>query len=1410
MKAVNTGSADNDLDYTLSTCRALSPARQTFHGKLTIVFIFTLLLFFLSGLASPAQATTAPTIDPSYEVFSTSPQAVTITADMGDSIYYTTDGSDPDTGSTSYSSPFNVSVTTTVKAVAYDGVNLSAITTSIVQIDSTTANLPTSGLLCWLKADNGVITSSGSVTTWIDVSGNNNDATQSNSSNRPGVNSSAVAGLPAVTFNGSSQSLDLPSGFSDFTSGMSIFIVAKPTSAGSNNTILDLLAGSGSFNGRIVLWEPTTSQLRLELRNSSASVSDLNGTYQLGSYQLMEVIDDGSTTATMYIDSIQNAQNTSMYAIPNTTRATNVIGRYGYGSAFYAGEIAEILIYNEELNSTERAYVEEYLSQRYALPIPAPSISPENAVLASGPQSVTISHPMSAADIYYTTNGTTPTSGSTLYTGPFNISETATIKAIAVLGSSTSDVDTSYIQIDPSTAGVSRSGLLCWLKGDNGVISSGGTVSAWLDGSGNGNNATQTNSSNQPGLTASSIGGLPTITFNGSNQSFNLASGFSDFTNGMTMFVVANPIAAGDNNTIIDLLAGASNLNGRIVLWEPTTSQLRLELRSAAGAVSSLNGIFQMGNFQLMEAVYDGSTSATMLSNSVEEAESSSMSVVPDIARNGNVIGRYGYGSSYFNGEISEILIYNRDLDDDERSAVEQYLNNRYQLAQYAPSMSPSNGVFDESTNVTLATQPWANIRYTLDGSTPTTSSNLYLGSLPISKSAQIKAVAVQPFGVSEITTGVVQIDSTTSLVPRDNLALWLKSDYQVAASGGKVSNWMDASGNGNDASQATSSNQPALKVNAINGLPTVTFDGSTKFLQMGSGFADFTSGASAFIVAKPVSPVTSDGTLFDLGNAGSNDLALREPSSTGLELFSYSGGTPSSISASSAITVDQFQLMEAIHTGSDLTGRLLTDGSKTAFGPLTQLVNTTRSNNFIGQWNDGSGRFNGEIAEILLFSREVTAAERADIEAYLCDRYHLSVPPPLISPGSGVYDQSQSITITAPTKSQVFFTTDGTEPTEASTLYQGAFSLESSKNIKAIASAPWGDSPITSSFVQLDGNSDQVARDGLVLWLKADFGPELSGSNVINWGDLSGNDNNASQSNGSSQPIFTPGSSGTNPSISFNGSSQFLQIPSLYSSFSSGATGFLVAKPSSLSSGATFFDFGNGSTSNNLSLAQADGSGTMRLHVFSGSSDSSIDGAGALEAGKIRLQEFVHDGAGSASLLTNSSEVGQGSINNIASIIRTGNFIGQQTGGTNFLPGEISELILFNRPLSSAEQAGVEAYLTHKYQLLTIVPSSPIISVPTGTLDEPTQVSISSPSDTAVYFTVDGTTPTSSSTLYTGPINIAFTQTLKAISIKAGVSSSVATATYTLNSTDWPAPDAGDLTPLDIKLRLPSTSIPE
>ena len=81
--------------------------------------------------------------------------------------------------------------------------------------------------------------------------------------------------------------------------------------------------------------------------------------------------------------------------------------------------------------------------------VAAPTFSPAAGAYAAA-QAVTISCATDGAAIYYTTDGTEPTTGSTVYSGPISVSETTTIKAIAVKdGMNNSEVASAAYTITP-------------------------------------------------------------------------------------------------------------------------------------------------------------------------------------------------------------------------------------------------------------------------------------------------------------------------------------------------------------------------------------------------------------------------------------------------------------------------------------------------------------------------------------------------------------------------------------------------------------------------------------------------------------------------------------------------------------------------------------------------------------------------------------------------------------------------------------------------------------------------------------------------------------------------------------------------------------------------------------------------
>src|SRR5882672_4137064 len=81
---------------------------------------------------------------------------------------------------------------------------------------------------------------------------------------------------------------------------------------------------------------------------------------------------------------------------------------------------------------------------------------------------------------------------------------------------------------------------------------------------------------------------------------------------------------------------------------------------------------------------------------------------------------------------------------------------------------------------------------------------------------------------------------------------------------------------------------------------------------------------------------------------------------------------------------------------------------------------------------------------------------------------------------------------------------------------------------------------------------------------------------------------------------------------------------------------------------------------------------------------------------------------------------------------------------------------------------------------------ATPTFSPAGGTFSSAQSVTISTTTAGAsIHFTIDGSTPTASSSTFTGPISVASSETIRAIGVASGLTNSaVASATYTISAT--------------------------
>ena len=257
------------------------------------------------------------------------------------------------------------------------------------------------------------------------------------------------------------------------------------------------------------------------------------------------------------------------------------------------------------------------------------------------------------------------------------------------------------------TSGVAESlcslaGLVLWLDPANGVTTSPTFV--WPDRSAARNDAVAL-PANSPTVRPATADLPPRIELSGLDQFLSLPPGMEDFTQGLTLFVVAEPkpplpATASDAARFIDFATSYGLLDDAILLARiggSAAHNLLYQAYMASRYPPSYPALSVVADdsLQLLEVAAMGGNAGTLVpfryfKNGIEVG-SGGTSYVPRVVTRGSVlIGRSNYLDSFtppgqvtnadYHGMLGDIVLYNRLLSDDERRAVEGYLLDRWHL----------------------------------------------------------------------------------------------------------------------------------------------------------------------------------------------------------------------------------------------------------------------------------------------------------------------------------------------------------------------------------------------------------------------------------------------------------------------------------------------------------------------------------------------------------------------------------------------------------------------------------------------------------------------------------------------------------------------------------------------------------
>jgi hypothetical protein len=245
-------------------------------------------------------------------------------------------------------------------------------------VEFSPADLPQ--LQLWLDAaDSSTVTVSGtSVTAWNDKSGNGYNVAQGNGASQPTLITAGQNGRNVISFDGSNDSLNrlASTALGRNVTGLTAYTVSFRSALPVSQQVILLIATAQAANfTRVALNVGLTANkmgaggrtLDADSFASIASSSNVSTT----NYQIFTGrFDYANTDLFVYINSALEGTNSSFQMATTTSNTNSVglaIGNNNAASLHYNGRIAEILVYHQAHDATQRQQVWDYLSAKWGI-----------------------------------------------------------------------------------------------------------------------------------------------------------------------------------------------------------------------------------------------------------------------------------------------------------------------------------------------------------------------------------------------------------------------------------------------------------------------------------------------------------------------------------------------------------------------------------------------------------------------------------------------------------------------------------------------------------------------------------------------------------------------------------------------------------------------------------------------------------------------------------------------------------------------------------------------------------------------------------------------------------------------------------------------------------------------------------
>ena len=568
-------------------------------------------------------------------------------------------------------------------------------------------------------------------------------------------------------------------------------------------------------------------------------------------------------------------------------------------------------------------------------------------------QTVTISDGTSGAQVYYTTDGSTPTASSTPYTAPVTISSSSTLKAIATAsGLTTSSITSAAYVIGAQTAAATPTFSVA-----GGTYTSAQKVS--IADATAGAVIYYTTNGSTPTTSSTKYAGTITVSTSETIKAIAVATNYTNSAVASAAYVISTTAAtptfsvAAGTYTVAQKVSIADATTGAVIYYTtngstPTTSSTKYTGAITVSASETIKAIAVATNYKnsaVASAAYVISlTAATPKFSVAAGTYTAAQNVTIADATTGAVIYYTTNGttpttsSAKYTGAItvstSKTIKAIATATNQKTSAVASAAYVITSPSAAAPTFSLATGTYYGAQTVSLKTATaGASIYYTTNGTAPTTSSTKYSTALKVSATETIKAIAAGTGMKTSAAASAVYVIATTAAAPTFSVAAGTYSaPVTVSLKDVTPGAVLHYTTNGSTPTSTSTTYTTALKVSATQ---------TIKAIAVATGVKTSAVSSAAYVIE----PVTATPTFSVAPGVytAAQTVSLKDATSGAVIYYTTNGTTPttSSTKYSTAIKVSATETISAVAIASGHKASAVAKGTFT-IGATTGSVFTS------------------------------------------------------------------------------------------------------------------------------------------------------------------------------------------------------------------------------------------------------------------------------------------------------------------------------------------------------------------------------------------------------------------------------------------------------------------------------------